>query len=93
MIVRVDQQVRALFPTENFFGTICDHFIYIHICTGSGTALNCINNKFVTKFAVYNFIAGFDDGRCFGNRKSESTPVGECGGFFYFCQVLNEKWM
>ena len=93
MIVWVNQLVSTFFAAEDFFSTVGDHFIHIHICTGSGTALDGIHDKFISESAVNNFITCLNNGGSLGDRKLESTPIGERGSFFYFCKILNEKGM
>ena len=64
MVIRVDQLVIALFPTQDLDRTVCNDFICIHVQRSSGAALDRVYDKLIVQLSGNDLVAGLGNGRC-----------------------------
>ena len=93
MIVRVNQAVASFWTAKKLSCSVGDHLIHVHVCTGSGSALDCIYDKFFCPSAVDHLITGFDNGICFFLWKKSCVIICDSCRFFYLCQVFDKYRM
>ena len=93
VIIWMNHFIASLRTSEELTGSVCDHLIHVHVCTGSGSTLNGIHDKFLCQFSDNHLITGFDDSICFFLWKKFCIIICDGCCFFDLCQVFDKYRM
>ncbi len=79
LVVGVHQALLAAHATEQFAGTIGQHFVEVHVGLGAGAGLPDHEREFVRVLASEHFVSGCNDGGCLVGGEQAKLLVGVGG--------------